>query len=80
MYSLSVNLEDGVNALEHEDIKDPEDKEERELCREEGEEPLAGVHVCLQSHMLEMLQILFHNSILHRAIWISKFSETQQVK
>ena len=49
------NLEDGVNALEHEDIKDPEDEEEWELGREEGEEPLAGVHVRLQPHMLEML-------------------------
>ena len=37
MYSLSGNLEDGVNALEHEDIKDPEDEEEGELGGEDGE-------------------------------------------
>ena len=64
-HSLSGNLEDGVNALEHEDVKDPEDEEEGELCREEGEEPLAGIHVRLQPHMLKMLEISFHNSLLH---------------
>ena len=56
------NLEDGVNALEHEDVKDPEDEEEWELGREEGEEPLAGVHVCLQAHLLKVL----HENIYRR--------------
>ena len=56
MHKLSLrNLEDGVNALEHEDVKDPKDEEEWELGGEEGEEPLAGVHVSLQPHVLEML-------------------------
>ena len=60
------NLKYGVDALEHEDIEDPEDKEEGELGWEEGEEPLAGVHVGLQAHMLEMLKNHFHKVIAFR--------------
>ena len=33
----------------------PEDQEEGELSREESQEPLAGVHVCLQPTLQEML-------------------------
>ena len=52
---FETNLEDCVDALKHEHIQDPEDEEERELGREECEEPLAGVHVRLQAHLLKVL-------------------------
>ena len=52
------NLEDGVDALEHKDVENSKDEEEWKLCGEESEKPLAGVHVGLQTNMLEMLQVL----------------------
>ena len=52
---FETNLEDCVDALKHEYIQDPEDEEERELGREECEEPLAGIHVRLQAHLLKVL-------------------------
>ena len=59
---FETNLEDCVDALKHEHIKNPEDEEERELGGEESEEPLAGVHVCLQAHLLKVL----HENIYRR--------------
>ena len=53
-------MEDGLNTLEHEDIEDSEDEEERELGREESEEPLRGEHVSLETNILEVLPQVGH--------------------
>ena len=52
---FETDLEDCVDALKHEYIKNPEDEEERELGGEKCEKPLAGVHVRLQAHLLKVL-------------------------
>ena len=57
---FETNLEDCVDALKHEHIQDPEDEEERELGREEGQEPLRGEHVSLQANILKMLKQIWH--------------------
>ena len=62
-----ADLEDGFNALKHEDIEYSEDEKERKLGRKESEEPLAGVHVGFQSHRLEVLpqvrQVLLYQPV-----------------
>ena len=40
--------------LTEQQVDDVEDHVERELGREEGEEPLGGVHVGLQTHVQEV--------------------------
>ena len=64
---LKADLEDGFNALKHEDIEYSEDEKERKLGRKESEEPLAGVHVGFQSHRLEVLpqvrQVLLYQPV-----------------
>ena len=60
-------LEDCLDSLEHENIQDPEDKEERKLCRKESQEPLGSKHMSLETNLLEMVpqvgHILFQQSV-----------------
>ena len=55
-----TDLEDRLRALQHEHVQDSEDEEQRELGREQSQEPLRGEHVSLQADTLEMLKQVRH--------------------
>jgi hypothetical protein len=48
--------------MKKEHVKDSEDKKERKLGREQGEEPLTGVHLGRQSNFLQYAHI--YNPVL----------------
>ena len=52
---LSSDLKDGVHALAEEHVQNVEDEEERELGREEREEPLRRVHVRLDARLYQVV-------------------------
>ena len=54
-YPRNCYLKYCFNSLQHENIQNSEHQEKWELSREECEEPLAGIHVGLQPHVLEVL-------------------------
>ena len=49
------NSEDNINAITQEQVKNMEHCMQRELCREQSQEPLGGVHMRLQCKLQEVV-------------------------